>query len=219
MLKKPKKLKIITFSEKSPKNKDINEVCPKLQKNSSFSKENNFCINNMNNLDKKINIKKINTQEGTTTYDETISKFSNSQNIKIKKKYLKKRGSFGNKKREREKILKLLKDNEKIKIPIGQRKSNVDKSPKLNMNNIENIIKNLNIEKNNNKERKDYYGNTINKNNKKKVHISFKDNIKIKDNKLVEMVPIQSFKSFNIIHKNEDKIINKPSFSRCCEIF
>ena len=224
MEKPNKKLKNISFKliEKtpSPSNKDLSKKYPdlKLKNVLSFSKENS---NNIN-IVKNNNIKKNNTHEITTTHDETISKFSNSQNIKIKSNIMKKRGSFKNRKREREKIFKLFQNNEKIKIPIGQRKSNANKSLQLNINNIDNIVKQLNLENKNNscnniKQRKDYFGNIINKNNKKKVHISFKD---LNNNKLlVDYIPIQSFKSFNYIDKNEDKILQQPFFSRCCAIF
>ena len=53
-------------------------------------------------------------------------------------------------KKKKEKILKLLKNNEKMKIPIGQRRSNPEK---LNKDNIEDIIKNLNLENKNRKEK------------------------------------------------------------------
>ena len=213
MIKQPEKVNIIELGECTPTKRGI----PKFKKNSSFSKENNFYFNNMNmNLAKKISINKTNNQEITTTHDETISKFSNSQQIKHPK-FIKKRFSYKNKKREREKILKLLKNNEKMKIPIGQRRSNPEK---LNKDNIEDIIKNLNLENKNRKERKDFFGNDINKTNKKNFHISFKDiNNNNKNKNLVEYIPIQSFKSLNIIEKNESNIKHQPFFSRCCIIF
>ena len=118
--------------------------------------------------------------------------------------------SFKNKKREREKIIKLLRNNLKIKIPTGKRKSNAQIDSRLNINNIEKIIKN------HTKERKDSFGNKISKENKKNVHISFKD--KVKKKKLIELIPIESFKSFNIMEKDENKK-TQSHFTRCCSIF
>ena len=118
----------------------------------------------------------------TTTHDDTNSKFSNSQNITKKKRPLMKSASFKNKKREREKIIKLLRNNLKIKIPTGKRKSNAQIDSRLNINNIEKIIKK------HTKERKDSFGNKITKENKKNVHISFKDKVKKKMKMMMMMM-------------------------------
>ena len=88
------------------------------------------------------------------------------------------------------KIIKLLRNNEKIKIPTGKRKSNVEKNDKLNINNIENYMKK------HTKERKDFF----------------------KGKKLCDLINIESFKSFNIIERNNPKTI-KPFCTRCCSIF
>ena len=57
----------------------------------------------------------------------------------------------------------------------------------------------------------------INKNNKKKVHITFLDDIS-PNNKLIETIMIQSFKKFNIIDDNsKQENINKCGV--CCYIF
>ena len=81
---------------------------------------------------------------------------------------------------------------------------------KLNLNNIEKIIKSRS------KERKDTYGNIINKDNKKNFHIRFLDNLP--SNKLIEIIPIESFKEFNIVEDipNREIILN---CSNCCKIF
>ncbi len=86
----------------------------------------------------------------------------------------------------------------------------MEKNDKLNINNIENYMKK------HTKERKDFFGNKITKENKKNVHISFKDFFKGK--KLCDLINIESFKSFNIIEQNNPKTI-KPFCTRCCSIF
>ena len=212
MIKNRQNINILELSEQTPTSKG-SKFGPNFQKNSSFSKENNFILNNINTKKKPkiLNIKTINNQEGTTTHDETISKLSNSQKITKKKKHpLMKSASYKNKKRERERIINILKNSEKIKIPTGKRKSNVEGDPKMNLNNIENMIKK------HKKERKDSFGNTITKENKKNVHINFKDFSNKK--KLIELIPIESFKSFNLIEENKNKT-PKPYCSRCCSIF
>ena len=211
MIKNRQSSNILELSEKTPTSKG-SQFLSHIPKNSSFSKENNFNLNNINikKKPKLLNIKIIPNQEVTTTHDDTNSKFSNSQNITKKKRPLMKSASFKNKKREREKIIKLLRNNEKIKIPTGKRKSNVEKNDKLNINNIENYMKK------HTKERKDFFGNKITKENKKNVHISFKDFFKGK--KLCDLINIESFKSFNIIEQNNPKT-TKPFCTRCCSIF
>ena len=182
------------------------------QKNSSFSKENNFILNNINpkNKLKYINIKSLHNQEKTTTNEDSNSKFSCSQNNMKKKRPLMKSASYKNRKREREKILKLFRNNERIKIPKCKRKSNAEPNSKLDFNNLEKINQTPV------KERKDSFGNIITKDNKKNFHISFQDYSPKK--KLIDIVPIQSFKKFNIIEQNKTKT-TKPYISRCCEIF
>ena len=211
MLKHSQKLNLLELSEQTPTSKG-SKFFPHLKKNCSFSKENNLNINNINTKKKVkiLNIKSIHNHEGTTTHDDTYSKISNSQNITKKKHRIIKSASYKNKKREREKIIKLLRNNEKIKIPTGKRKSNVDDNIKLDINNIDKIIKT------NTKERKDSFGNKITKENKKNVHICFKDFANKK--KLIEFIPIESFKSFNIIEQNKNK--NTQNYcTRCCSIF
>ena len=213
MLKNSQNTNILEISELTPTSKN-SKVFNNRLKNSSFSKENNYILVNNNIIPKKktkhLNIKTLHINEGATTHEDTYSKISNSQNILKKKQTIKKRCSYKNKKRENEKIIKLLRNNEKIKIPTGKRKSNVEKNDKLNINNIENYMKK------HTKERKDFFGNKITKENKKNVHISFKDFFKGK--KLCDLINIESFKSFNIIEQNNPKT-TKPFCTRCCSIF
>ena len=213
MMKHSQKINLLELSEQTPTSKG-SKFFSNLHKNSSFSKENNLNINNI--IPKKkvkyINIKQIHNHEGTTTHDDTNSKFSNSQNVLKKKKRLIKSASCKNRKREREKIIKLLRNNEKIKIPIGKRNSNGDNKINLNINNTDNIIK----KNSETKERNDSFGNKITKENKKNVHICFKDLINKK--KFIEFIPIESFKSFNIIEENKNKT-TQPYCTRCCSIF
>ena len=65
------------------------------------------------------------------------------------------------------------------------------------------------------KNRIDAYGNIISKGDGKKQKISFADRLSLNDNKLVEIIPVESYKKFNILHiedgivcyvnENEDK--------------
>lgn len=71
--------------------------------------------------------------------------------------------------------------------------------------------------------RHDIYGTEINNRNKRKVKVTFKDKINIEnnDNKLVEYVDIESFKSLNkiiIVGDFKDSIV-KDSCNCTCSIF
>ena len=71
-------------------------------------------------------------------------------------------------------------------------------------------------------ERKDAFGVPINKKNKKKIKVTFRDTVNNPNNekKLVDVTNIISFKKFNFIEglpKEEDKIGNK-STCKCCII-
>ena len=85
---------------------------------------------------------------------------------------------------------------------------------KFNLNNIEKIIKSL-PKQNSSVERRDTYGNIINKENKKHFHIRFQDNIP--SNKLIEIIPIESFKQYNVVENLPDEKI-LPPFHKCCLI-
>ncbi len=71
-------------------------------------------------------------------------------------------------------------------------------------------------------ERKDAFGEPINKRNKKKVKVTFRDKVNNPENgkQLVDIINIISYKKFNYIEglpKEEDKIGNK-SICKCCLI-
>ena len=71
---------------------------------------------------------------------------------------------------------------------------------------------------NNKKERRDFYGNVIKKKNKKKVKVSFIDNVT--SHPLVEIINIESFKNFNYIEgmpKENVKVTDAECV--CCLIF
>ena len=138
-----------------------------------------------------------------------------NKNKKSKKRTERKSESYKNKKKDKKKSVKMLK-NERLKIPTGKRMSNNQDRVKLNLNNIDAIIKSSLPEKNTNNTRLDSYGNKINKENKKNVHIRFLDNIP--SNKLIEIIPIESFKQLNIIEKIPKKELISLC-SKCCQIF
>ncbi len=113
----------------------------------------------------------------------------------------------------------LLKNSEKLKIPTGKRRRSIavnSNNIKLNLNNFNNILKSLTPPKEINR-RTDKNGIEINKDNKKKVHITFLDDIS-PNNKITETVNIQSFKKFNI-EENAQKEIKLSKCSKCCNIF
>ena len=209
MLKLRPNINLLEFSDHTPTSFG-SKFSPQFRKYTSCSKENNNDPNiNIKKSSKYLKVSSLNNQERTTAHEDSTSKISNSQNI-IKKKIYKKSSSLKNKKNERIKLIKFLRNNMKVKIPNCKRKSNAEADLKLNINNIEKMIKN------HSKERSDSFGNKITKGNKKNVHICFQTNSKKK--KFIEYIPIESFKSFNIIDNNQNKIA-KPYISRCCAIF
>ena len=121
------------------------------------------------------------------------------------------------KKRRSRDIFKYMKNKERIKIPTGKRLSNVNSSSKLNLNNINNSYGSEKPQTKETKARKDKNGIEINKINKKKVHITFLDNIS-PNNKITETIIIQSYKKFNLC----DKMPNEENINKCgvcCNIF
>lgn len=58
----------------------------------------------------------------------------------------------------------------------------------------------------NEKNRMDAFGNLISKGKEKKQKISFADSLSLNNNKLVEIIPVESYKKFNILHV-EDGIV------------
>ena len=110
-----------------------------------------------------------------------------------------------------------MKNKERIKIPTGKRLSNVNSSSKLNLNNINNSYGSEKPQTKETKARKDKNGIEINKINKKKVHITFLDNIS-PNNKITETIIIQSYKKFNLC----DNMPNEENINKCgvcCNIF
>lgn len=74
-------------------------------------------------------------------------------------------------------------------------------------------------ETSNKKERTDIYGNIINKQNKKKVKVSFIDNALNKP--LAEVIEIQSYKNFNYIEgmPKEREVKKVDTLCVCCSVF
>ena len=181
----------------------LNDLIPK---NNSYQKESYITLNK--NTSKSISSNHI--------YDSTGEDIK-SKNSKTSKNKKKEKDNIKSKKRSKEKIIKLLKNNEKLKIPTGKRRSCVaGNGLKLNLNNINNILKSLTPPKINHI-RTDKNGVEINKDNKKKVHITFLDEIS-PNKKITDTINIQSFKQLNIIEKLpwDD---NVPRLSKCCNIF
>ena len=118
-----------------------------------------------------------------------------------------------NKKKSREKILKILKHNEKLKIPTGKRRSIAGNSIKLNINNM---LKSLTPPKEI-KIRTDKNGIEINKLNKKKVHITFRDDIS-PNNKITDTINIESYKKYNVFETLSTEN-NLSNLNKCCNIF
>jgi hypothetical protein len=179
----------------------------KVKNNNSEKKESYISLN------KKIS-KSISSNHIYDTIDEDI-KSKNSKSSKNKKK---EKGSSNKKKKSKGKLLKILKNNEKLKIPTGRRRSCVPGDGlKLNINNINNLLKALVPPKDKKKFRTDKNGVVINKDNKKKVHITFLDEIS-PNHKITDTINIQSFKQYNFIEQipGEDIL---PKISKCCSIF
>ena len=181
----------------------LNDIIPK---NNSYQKESYITLNK--NTSKSISSNHIN--------DLTGEEFK-SKNSKTSKNKKKEKDNIKSKKRSKDKIIKILKNNEKLKIPTGKRRSCVaGNGLKLNLNNINNILKSLTPPKINHI-RTDKNGIEINKDNKKKVHITFLDEIS-PNKKITDTINIQSFKQLNIIEKLpwDD---NVSRITKCCIIF
>ena len=177
------------------------------------NKESNISSNKNNNTLKNKSVSS--NQISNSNCEETNSK--NTVKIKIKKER-EKSNINKKKKRKKENIANLLKNNEKLKIPIGKRRRSIaTKCIKLNLNNFNDIDiaksftptikKNIRTDKN---------GIEINRSNKKKVHITFLDDIS-PNNQITETVNIESFKQYNIVKKIPFE--NNLQKCNCCLIF
>ena len=182
-------------------------IVEEIRKNTSISKQDQLALEN-----KETNMKTISSNhivEGTTG-DDTKSKNSSSKKNNSKKR-LEKKGD-PNKTKKKNKISKFLK-KERLKIPTGKRMSIANNTSKFNLNNIDKILL---IPKQNSKTRVDKNGNKISKENKKNFHITFLDTLP--SCKLIEIIPIQSYKKYNFSENMPDEQI--ISFcSKCCQIF
>ena len=200
-------------------------------KNISYQRESNISSSKNNNnipQNKSVSSNHILNSIGDETKDKSTI------NIKIKKKEKKekkseeknkKRQKSGekeekdksnmdkNKKKSREKIIKILKHNEKLKIPTGKRRSIAGNSLKLNINNM---LKSLTPPKEI-KIRTDKNGIEINKLNKKKVHITFRDDIS-PNNKITDTINIESYKKYNVFETLSTEN-NLSNLNKCCNIF
>ena len=141
---------------------------------------------------------------------------TNTSNFKITKKT--KKFVHNKKKRKSKDIFRLLKNKEKIKIPTGKRMSNANNSSKLNLNNIDKILESYKPSTKEIKIRRDKNGIEINKVNKKKVHITFLDKIS-PNNKITEIIVIQSYKKYNNLSDDNLKDTDKNNCGVCCSIF
>ena len=182
-------------------------IVEEIKKSTLISKQDQLVLEN-----KETNMKTISSNhivEGTTG-DDTKSKNSSSKKNNSKKR-LDKKGD-PNKTKKKNKISKFLK-KERLKIPTGKRMSITNNTSKFNLNNIDKILL---IPKQKSKTRVDKNGNKISKENKKNVHITFLDTLP--SCKLIEIIPIQSYKKYNFIENMPDEQI--ISFcSKCCQIF
>ena len=151
------------------------------------------------------------------TFGDLSKCITNTSNCKTPVKHRKEKFGFNKKRRKSRDISKFLKNKEKIKIPIGKRRSNVNNPSKLNLNNINKILDSYKPPTKEIKIRKDKNGIEINKINKKKVHITFLDKIS-PNNKITETIIIQSYKKFNLSEVDiKDK--NNKNCGVCCNIF
>ena len=146
-------------------------------------------------------------------------KKSKRSNSKTSKKGKEKNDLYKIKKKSKDKITNLLKNKEKMKIPIGKKRrsfANAGNNLQLHFNSYNNLSKSFTPPKKTNI-RTDKNGIKINKKNKKLVHITFLDDIS-PDNKITETINIQSFKKYNVVKYMpwEDNLSN---CSKCCYIY
>ena len=175
---------------------------------------------------RKISLNNIpkNKSSSTNILYDSFADDSKSKSSCVETNKKKKEKNELNKKKKRNKgnkgkITKFLK-KEKLKIPIGKRMS-ITQNTNLNLNINTNSTKNLNIVKSftprkDENIRTDKNGIEINKYNKKKVHITFID--EISPNQITEIVNIESFKKFNIVEKSQNNQMISD-YNKCCNIF
>ena len=146
------------------------------------------------------NFNKINRNNSSTniTQIKGLSKFRVNKHLKSEKRLYSKYDTS--------KLLTLLENSQKTK---SAKKVNICETNKKKENN--DILPK--------KIRHDNYGNIINKENKKFVHIVFADQLKEKS--ITEEIQIESFKKFNyIIEETSDDIFNPTNpLRKCCNIF
>lgn len=142
-----------------------------------------------------------------------------NSNNEIKSNEIENKNLFFSKKEENNNNnIKQKQKNHKDKIMqiLSQEKSKISKKESYLQLKSKEILKE---EKN---ERTDRYGTVINKKNKRKIKISFIDQIN-KKNKLVTEIKIESFKKYNIIlgMPKEDYYMNNNNSSKCqcCILF
>lgn len=168
-----------------------------------------FNNNNPNNIHKNhssINITKI----------KKFSKFKIDKNDNSPKKLIGKSSTS--------KLLLILKKAHKCKISPKEKDKKIYKT-EYNLKNKKSEnddIKDKNTEKEIKlkKLRYDYFGNLIKKENKKIIHIIFKD--QLNGQFLTEEIQIESFKKFNYIGDSQKDDIYNPnnnSFNKCCISF
>ena len=200
--------------KKSPNSISDSQFLVDIKKSASFLKETNITSEN-----KDSNIQKNNSSnqiKDGEIGEEIKSKTSFCKKNKKNKKNNKKSDLLKvNKKNQKEKTSKFLKKKERLKIPFRKRMSIGNDNAKLNLKNIDNIDNILKSLPNQQiKVRLDTFGTEINKKNKKKVHIAFLDTIPTK--KLIEIIPIQSYKQYNIIEEMQEQDLY---YKKCCIIF
>lgn len=202
MLENENEKKIINNSKNNIQECNFSEVT-----NKTKDKEIQKTLNNKNsNNDSSILIHVKNSN-----YEELKKKRKLSQkNIKHKKLKIK-CASFKPKKNMEKKISNILTNNKKLKIPNRLITINVSESTKSYLCNTE-----KNVESPKKSNRLDSYGNKINKENKRQVHINFKDNFSSK--KLIDIIPIESLKNYNINEEIPDETF-PSNMSKCCSIF
>ena len=179
----------------------------KEKKNSSYQKDRHILLNIP-----KPNAKCSSSNHISLSIEEDTKSKSSCLLSRIKRKHKDK--NVSTKKKKKSKILKL--KNEKLKIPTGKRRSISGQISNLIINSVKNDIKSLtppkiSIPKN---IRKDKYGTEINKINRKKVHITFIDDISSK--RITETIHIQSYKHLN---KIEIFPSEQRDSSKCCILF